>query len=55
MQEVTLALSAVVGVVGLITFLVAKEKASEIGRVMFGAGLLATLLQFAGVVAASIR
>jgi hypothetical protein len=38
-------LSLLVAIAGLVTYALAKEKAMEIGRIMFWTGLLAFLLQ----------
>jgi len=46
---VTLAIAAVVALVGLVVYVLASNaKAQEIGRILFFAGVLALLLLFGG-------
>lgn len=48
-MDISFALSIAVLIAGLVIYLVVKEgKAVEVGRLMFFAGLLVTLLRFGG-------
>lgn len=46
-MDISFAISVAVLIAGLILYLVASGKPSDIGRIMFAAGLLAALLRFA--------
>lgn len=48
-MNISIVLSLAVCLVGAVVHMVAAGKAGELGRLAFGAGLLAFLLKFAGV------
>lgn len=50
-MDISLALSVVSLVAGLVLYLISTGKVQDVGRIMFAAGLLATLLRFGGHVA----
>ncbi len=47
-MNLTIVLPLAVSIIGCVVYVVAPGKASDIGRIAYGVGLLAFLLQFAG-------